>query len=152
MEVKKTETKVKKPIMSYFYDSGNETCNIVEHFGDYQKNSEEVELTKLQFESKKQFDTPVIEDKKFLKWEENLELKTKILFPQKKAECRELILSKYSESDQANIKSQVLYEREILGAVTEETKQTGKIMFEWITAVLTELRTNGINADFSSFK
>lgn len=66
-------------------------------------------------------------------------------------EVQMFIYSKFSKTDQENIKAQILYEREILGEVSKETKEQGKYMFEWIRSVLDEFRKNGAKTDLTKF-
>ena len=69
----------------------------------------------------------------------------------KKLECRNLILSRYSETDQTNMMGTVSYEREFMGGVTKETKAMAKTMYDFIKSVQDEFRSKGIDADFSRF-
>ena len=78
---------------------------------------------------------------------------------QKKQECRDTILSRYSETDQANLYQDSLA---ILGSLLVEQREptqdesiklhNAKLAKEFRDEVLTEFRTNGINADFSKWK
>jgi len=72
----------------------------------------------------------------------NIELEIEYKKEDKKKECRDFILFKYSESDQQNIQSESL-------ATWDTTKV--KEMRDWISWVLDEYRTKWKDADFSKF-
>lgn len=119
----------------------------------------ELELTKSQFDSWEPYCYPELTSEgKFSKWLHNEEDKNSDLYESKKIEARDLILSRYSESDQFNMQhdsmqilgEMVVYNREATAeeAIKLTEAKDAKI---FIDSVLNELHTNKHNADFSIF-
>jgi len=71
---------------------------------------------------------------------------------QKSQEVQDFIYSRYSKTDQDNMKSKILYEREITGKVLKSTKEDGKEMFEWISMVVNTFRSKGLLINFKELE